>query len=100
LNKIYENDQKDATATIIYYSSFALHVSSDIFVYHQEHLNFITASGITRVCRCRLVLWECWNNLVPTLPWYQPAATFACNIRNCNTVYMLLTMSDNIARNV
>jgi len=36
----------------------ALHISSDIFAHHQEHLNFITASGITHVCRCRLVsLW-------------------------------------------
>jgi len=30
----------------------ALHVSSDIFAHHQEHLNCITASGITHVCRC------------------------------------------------
>jgi len=36
---------------IIYYSLAALHVSSDIFAHHQEHLNFIAASGITHVCR-------------------------------------------------
>jgi len=46
---------------IIYYSMSALHVSSDIFAHHQEHPNCITASGITHVCRCRLVSWECWN---------------------------------------
>jgi len=46
---------------IIYYSLSALHVSSDIFGHHQEHINCITASGITHVCRCRLVSWECWN---------------------------------------
>jgi len=40
---------------IIYYSLAALHVSIDIFAHHQEHLNCITASGITYVCRCRLV---------------------------------------------
>ena len=40
---------------IIYYSLAALHVSSDIFAHYQEHLNCITASGITNVCRCRLV---------------------------------------------
>ena len=34
---------------IIYYSLAALHVSSDIFTHHQEHLNCITASGITHV---------------------------------------------------
>ena len=46
---------------IIYYSLAALHVSGDIFAHHQEHLNCITASGITHVCRC------------------QPAATYVCN---------------------
>jgi hypothetical protein len=39
---------------IIYYSLAALHVLSDIFAHHQEHLNCITTSGITHVCRCRL----------------------------------------------
>ena len=42
---------------IIYYSLAALHVSSDIFAHHQEHLNCIIASGITHVWRCRLVSW-------------------------------------------
>jgi hypothetical protein len=51
---------------IIYYSFAALHVSNDIFAHHQEHLNCITASGITHICRCWLVSWECWNG-VPTL---------------------------------
>jgi len=45
-----------------------LHVSSDIFAYHLEHLNYITASGVTHVCRCQL------------------AATYVRNTRNCNTV--------------
>jgi hypothetical protein len=34
---------------IIYYSLAALHVSSDIFAHHQEHLNCITAVGITHI---------------------------------------------------
>jgi hypothetical protein len=46
---------------IIYHSLAALHVSRDIFAQHQEHLNCIIASGITHVCRCRLLSWECWN---------------------------------------
>jgi hypothetical protein len=33
----------------IYYPLAALHVSSDIFVYHQEHLNCITDSGTTHM---------------------------------------------------
>jgi len=52
---------------VIYYSLAALHVSNYIFAHHQEHLNCITVSGITHVCRCRLVSWECLN-CVPTLP--------------------------------
>jgi hypothetical protein len=46
---------------IIYYSLAAVHVSSNIFAHHQEHLNCITVSGITHVYRCRLVSLECWN---------------------------------------
>ena len=53
---------------IIYYSLAALQVSSDIFVHHQEHLNCITTSGITHVCRCQMVSWECWNVLHTSLP--------------------------------
>jgi hypothetical protein len=45
---------------IIHCSLAALHVSSDIFAQHWVHLNCITASGITHVSCCRLVLWECW----------------------------------------
>ena len=67
---------------IIYYSQAALHVSIDIFAHHQEHLNCITASGITHACRCL------------------PAATCVCNTRSCNTVQVLLMMSENIARNM
>jgi len=48
----------------IYYSLAALHVSSNIFAHHQEHLNCITASGITHVSRRRLESWECWNAAV------------------------------------
>ena len=48
---------------IVYCTLAALHVSSDIFAHHQEHLNCITAFGITHVCRSRLVSWECWNKL-------------------------------------
>jgi len=47
---------------IMYYFLAALHVSSDIFAHHQGHLNCITASVITHVCRCRLLSWKCWNN--------------------------------------
>jgi len=48
---------------IIYYSLAALHVSSDIFAHHQEHLYYITASGITHVCHCQLVSCE-WHTCV------------------------------------
>jgi len=35
----------------LHYSLAALNVSSNIFTHHEEHLNCITASGITHVCR-------------------------------------------------
>ena len=44
---------------IIYYSLAALHVSSDVFAHHQEHLNCITASGITHLCLCQLARNMC-----------------------------------------
>jgi len=47
---------------IIYYSLAALHVSSDIFARHQEHLNCITLSDITHVYGCRMVSWACWKH--------------------------------------
>jgi hypothetical protein len=53
---------------LIYYSLAALHVLNDIFAHYQEHLNCITASGVTHVCRCQL------------------AATYVCYTRSCNTV--------------
>jgi hypothetical protein len=47
---------------IIYYSLAALHVWANIFAHRQEHINFITTSGITHVCRRRLVSWECCSD--------------------------------------
>ena len=55
VSNFYKMTNKMQLCRIIYYSFTALHVSSDIFAHHQEHLNCITASGITHVCRCRLV---------------------------------------------
>jgi hypothetical protein len=57
---------------IIYYSLAALHISRNIFAHNQEHLNCITASDITHVCRC------------------QPAATYVCNIRRSWNILILL----------
>jgi hypothetical protein len=48
---------------ITYYSLAALHVSSDIFAHHQEHLNCVIASGITHVYRCQLAVTYVCNNL-------------------------------------
>ena len=50
---------------IVYYYFAALHVSSDIFAHHQDHLNCITASGITHACRCRMVSWDC-SPMIPS----------------------------------
>ena len=81
-NFLIQMTNKMQLCRIIYCSLAALHVSSDIFTHHQEHLNCITASGITHVCRCRLVSWECWNyyssSNTPMIP-----ATYVCNTRSC-----------------
>ena len=68
---------------IVYDSVPALHVSSDIFAHHQEHLNCITASGITHVCRCRLDTSRQRHTCVI------PEAVIFCNVPD---------MSENIAR--
>jgi hypothetical protein len=47
---MYEMTNKMQLCRIIYYSLAALHVSSDIFAHHQEHLNCIAASY--RVASC------------------------------------------------
>jgi hypothetical protein len=46
---------------IIYCSLAALHISSDIFAHHQEHLNCITASGIIYVRCCRQATTHVYN---------------------------------------
>ena len=43
----------------------------------------------------------CWSfSYTLSLIANQPAATYVCNTRSCNTVYMPLMMSENIARNM
>jgi hypothetical protein len=51
----YENNQQDALYRLIYYSKSALHVSGDVFAYHQEHLTVFTVSGSIHPSCCRLV---------------------------------------------
>ena len=41
----YENNQQDALYRLIYYSMSAVHVSGNVFAYHQEHLYVFTVSG-------------------------------------------------------
>jgi len=53
---------------IIYYFLVTLHVSSDIFPNHQEHLICITVSGITHVCRCQPAAAYFMDKLIETYP--------------------------------
>ena len=84
---------------IIYYSLAALHVSSDIFAHHQEHLNCIYSfwyytcmslpAGIMGMLELAFQLSHDTNRQRHT-----------CVIPEAvNTVQMLLMMSENIARN-
>ena len=49
----------------------ALHISSDVFAHHQEHLIVFTASDIVHLCCWRPVSWTRWNS-VPPRPWHHP----------------------------
>jgi hypothetical protein len=53
--KRYENNQQDALYRLIYYAKSALHVASDVFAHHQEHLTVFTVSGSVHPSCCRLV---------------------------------------------
>jgi len=80
---------------IIFSSLNALHVSSDIFAHHQEHLNCIYSlwyytreslpAGFMGELGLTPVSWESWDwrQSVPTLPWNRPATTHVYNTRGC-----------------
>jgi len=69
---------------IIYYSLAALHVSSDIFAHHQEHLNCITASDITHVRRCQLAATYVCNTTISKF-WLSPDFGFS-PVDDCTSV--------------
>jgi hypothetical protein len=77
--KITDNMQ---LCRLISYSLSALHVSGDVFAYHQEHLTVLTASGNIHQCRCRL------------------AAALVNITRCCKYSQVLLMMGENITRNM
>jgi len=60
IEKNYENNQQGALYRLNYYSKSALHVSGDVFAYHQENLTVFTVSG----------------NVYPSCCLHQPAATW------------------------
>ena len=64
---------------IIYCSLAALHVSSDIFAHHQEHLNCIYSLWYYT----RWVVAGRFHARVPNLPWNRPATTHVYNTRGC-----------------
>jgi hypothetical protein len=51
----YANNQQGALYILIYYSRWALHVSGDVFVHHQEHLTVFTISVSVHPSCCRPV---------------------------------------------
>jgi len=97
----YENNQQDALCRLIYYSKSALHVSDDVFAHRQEHLTVFTVSGSVHPSCCRLVSWmssNCSFNSFETRR--QPAATWVNTTRYCKHSQVLLTMGENIVRNM
>jgi hypothetical protein len=67
---------------IIYSSWSALHVSSNIFTHHQEHLHCIYSFWYySRVLLSAAVMELTLS--VPTQPWQQPTTTHVNNTRSC-----------------
>jgi hypothetical protein len=67
----------------IYYSLAALHVLSDIFSHHQEHLYCIYSFWFyTRYVAAGRYYGRV-GTVVLTLPWHQPAVTYVCQTRSC-----------------
>jgi len=73
---ITKTTNKMQLCRLIYYSLSGLLVSGDVFAHRQEHLTVFTVSGSVHQCRCR--------------------NTTRC----CKYSQMLLTMGENIARNM
>jgi hypothetical protein len=83
--------------TVYLYLETAVHVSGCTITHHQEgkqlylqHLVFVTP----------LLLPPAIAQFLCNVSFCQLAATYACNIRSCNIVLMLLIMSEYIARNM
>ena len=77
---------------IIYCSLTALHVSSDIFAHHQEHLNCIYSFWFYSRMSLSAAVMACHDSSRQRLTRIKPEAV--------NTVKMLLMMNENIARNM
>jgi len=58
---IYKMTNKMQQCRKIYCSLAALHVLSDVFTHHQEHLNCIYSLWYYTRESCWLVSWESWN---------------------------------------
>jgi hypothetical protein len=92
-NSILIYIQQGPTLHSLFYMETTLHVSGGIITHHEErkqlylqHLVFVTRLLLSAaiVEELELVCVCCgWRT---TLPRYQPAATYVCNLRSCNTV--------------
>ena len=95
-SNFYKMTNKMQLCSIIYCSLTALHVSSDIFARHQEHLNcnysfwFYSRASLSAAVMAQFPLSHVGSLQRQT--WVEPEAVI--------TVKMLLMTSDNIARNM
>ena len=85
----------------IYYFLAALHISNDIFAHHQEHLNCITASGITRFCHYRPTFFPDAKDKIPigardTIPTVQPVRIKFKFLMYCRTTSRQLRAIQNV----
>jgi len=87
VSNFYKMTYKMQLWSIIYCSLTALHVSSDIFAHHQEHLKSIYS------------FWYCSRVSLPAADSSRQRHTWTI-LEAVNTFQMLLMMSENIARNM
>jgi len=76
----YENNQQDALYRLICYSKLAVHVSDDVFAYHQKQLNVFTVSGSVHPSCCRQLGWTLPDtvNTVKCSWWWAKTSPETC----------------------
>jgi len=83
----YESNQKDVIIQVNL-SFLVIHVSSDVFVHHQEDLTVFTVSGNVHPSCCRLVSWIIHDTSRQQIGWTQ----FSSSLCVSNNIVCVLSL--------